>query len=342
MSSALWLRRGLALVSVAVCCAASGVARAGATPETAIVFGPEDGSFINDTTPAFVFVADRPATFSCVLDGPFDFPCSSPLELGPLADGPHALSVAAVSNGARDHSPAQRRFVVDTVPPQTAFTAGPADGATLDYNTPQFAWEGIDAVAFACELDGRPVSSCASALDEPLADGPHSFSVAAIDLAGNVDPTPALRRFTVAADFGSDPPGCRHDGNVVVETNRRDVRNGGRGTDIIFGRRGNDVLRGRGGHDCLYGGPGNDRLDGGPGNDRLSGSSGADRLTDRSGRDTFYGGSGNDRIDARDRTAAGRRQRDVVSCGSGRRDIAYVDRRDRVASDCERVRRRKR
>jgi Ca2+-binding RTX toxin-like protein len=64
-------------------------------------------------------------------------------------------------------------------------------------------------------------------------------------------------------------------------------------------------------------------LFGGIGNDVLYGGAGSDRL---------YGGPGNDTLRARDG------QRDVVDCGPGR-DIAYVDRIDRVSA-CERIVRR--
>ena len=64
----------------------------------------------------------------------------------------------------------------------------------------------------------------------------------------------------------------------------------------------------------------------------VEGGSGDDLLTGDGGRDTIRGGSGNDRINARD----GRR--DSISCGAGR-DTVIADRCDRVAKDCERVRR---
>jgi hypothetical protein len=86
------------------------------------------------------------------------------------------------------------------------------------------------------------------------------------------------------------------------------------GNDVIYGLGGNDVLRGANGNDVLFGGIGSDVLYGGTGRDRL------------------YGGPGNDTLQARDG------QRDVVDCGPGR-DIAHVDRIDRV-SGCERIVRR--
>ncbi len=76
----------------------------------------------------------------------------------------------------------------------------------------------------------------------------------------------------------------------------------------------------------LSGGAGRDALDGGAGDDKLGGGA----LVNR-----YKGGSGNDVINARNR------QRETVDCGSGRRDRAVVDRRDKVRG-CERVSRSRR
>ncbi len=153
-------------------------------------------------------------------------------------------------------------------------------------------------------------------------------------------------------------PGCPLTGHVIVGSARADNRTGTAATDIMFGLAGNDVLRGGSGRDCLYGqsgadrlhggadgdrlfgGDGSDRLRGDAGDDDLRGGAGADVLSDSAGRDAFSGGSGNDEIDARDSKPGDRRRADDVRCGAGRRDLARADRRDRVAGDCERVRRR--
>ncbi len=112
-----------------------------------------------------------------------------------------------------------------------------------------------------------------------------------------------------------------------------DRLDGGSGNDRLSGDAGADVILGGGGRDRISAGSGSDRITGGAGNDVIKGNSGADRITGGSGRDTISGGSGNDRISARD----GRRDR--ISCGHGR-DTVNADRIDRVARDCERVRRR--
>jgi len=263
----------------------------------------------------------------------------------------------------------------DATPPETTITEGPAEGSTINTDAPQFAWSSSEAPAtFSCTADGEQLSSCEEAFLTGAADGPHSFSVAATDAAGNTDPTPATRTFTIKLSGAqATQSACPLDGDQIVGTNARDTRSGTPGTDIIFGLRGNDVLRGGSGADCVFGQAGNDRvfggtgsdfvfggtgndriggdsgdddLRGGSGTDRITGSAGRDRLdggagrdhlSDFSGRDSFRGGSGNDLIEARDQF--NRRTPDDVRCGSGR-DVAVVDALDRVAADCERVRRR--
>ena len=111
-----------------------------------------------------------------------------------------------------------------------------------------------------------------------------------------------------------------------------DRLDGGTGNDRLFGSEGSDSLIGGAGNDLLDGGVGNDVLSGGPGNDLLIGGQGNDRITGGPGSDRISGGIGNDTINARDGV------RESVSCGPGR-DIAVVDRQDRV-SGCERVIRR--
>lgn len=85
----------------------------------------------------------------------------------------------------------------------------------------------------------------------------------------------------------------------------------------VFGRGGNDVL-------LTPNDYGDYKLEGGRGNDRLRGGNGVDVLE---------GGPGNDVLRSFDKN---KNIHDKVRCGSGF-DTAYVDTRDRVRSDCERV-----
>ncbi|HEU4658519.1 MAG TPA: hypothetical protein VFR97_13385 [Capillimicrobium sp.] len=112
-------------------------------------------------------------------------------------------------------------------------------------------------------------------------------------------------------------------------------------------QKGSELL-GLGGNDLLIGRNLDDRIDGGPGDDIIEGGNGDDTLVGGPGRDSIVGDStestcgvlqscetpfGNDTIKVRDGA------RDSVSCGVGR-DEVLADRADRVAPDCERVRRR--
>ena len=99
------------------------------------------------------------------------------------------------------------------------------------------------------------------------------------------------------------------------------------------GKDGNDKLNGGDGNDTLYGAGGNDALTGGKGNDRLFGGAGNDKLTGGTGKNTYDAGAGNDNVNARNRV------KETVTCGAGKRDVATVDRNDRVKG-CEKVRRR--
>ena len=91
--------------------------------------------------------------------------------------------------------------------------------------------------------------------------------------------------------------------------------------DVVYGYGGDDRIWGYRGSDRLYAGADDDRVDGGLGDDRIDGALGSDVL---------LGGPGNDTLLAKDG------YRDTLDCGPGR-DVAAVDRRDRVIRNCERV-----
>jgi Ca2+-binding RTX toxin-like protein len=83
------------------------------------------------------------------------------------------------------------------------------------------------------------------------------------------------------------------------------------------------------------GGDGNDQLSGGGGKDALDGGRGNDKLTGGAEANSYKGGSGNDSVNARNG------KRETVDCGSGKKDSASVDGRDKVKG-CERVKRARR
>ncbi len=144
-------------------------------------------------------------------------------------------------------------------------------------------------------------------------------AIRAVDEAGNVG-------WTASIDTGER--GGRVGGpcaNRVRGTEKNDRLKGTKGSDRIRGGKGNDRIKAGNGNDCIGGEQGNDRIQAGRGNDKVKGGPGKDRIS---------GGPGNDRIVVR---TGGR---DRVSCGGGK-DVVVADRRrDRVARNCERVRKR--
>lgn len=129
--------------------------------------------------------------------------------------------------------------------------------------------------------------------------------------------------------------------DVLVGGGSADDLIGGPGKDRLYGNSGRDRLVGGSARDRLVGGSAADRLEGGSGPDKLYGNGGADvlrgnagndRLVGGSGRDTFRGHSGKDVINAKGQ------RREKVNCGSGRDKVRNA-KGDRVARNCERVRR---
>ena len=102
-------------------------------------------------------------------------------------------------------APAEATVRHDDVPPDTVLTQGPPSPTAEP--TVAFAFTGVDDVTspdglrFAWRVDGRPFSEFSEARHVTLPDlvaGAHTFEVVAQDRAGNVDPTPASRTFTLS------------------------------------------------------------------------------------------------------------------------------------------------
>ena len=109
------------------------------------------------------------------------------------------IALAPLSGSSADGAPA----VTDTTPPETTINFGP-EGST-SATRPVFGYESNDPYAnFECSLDSGPFEFCGPATYESLegrkgelADGPHTFSVRAVNAAEIADPTPAVASFIV-------------------------------------------------------------------------------------------------------------------------------------------------
>jgi plastocyanin len=174
-------------------------------PETTIDSGPS-GS-VASASPGFGFSASEAgSTFQCSLDGAAFTACSSPQSYVGLPDGAHSFQVRATdAAGNADPTPAARTWTIDTAPPDTNIDAGPAGSVTSAAADFRFSASEAGAV-FKCSLDGGSFAACASPASYlGLAGGGHTFRVEAIDTAGNVDPTPAGRSWTVVG-LDTTPP----------------------------------------------------------------------------------------------------------------------------------------
>ena len=191
-------------------------------PETTIVGSPP--ATTQATTQSFDFSASESgSSFQCKLDSGAFSTCSAPKAYSGLAVGGHSFEVRATdAAGNVDATPAIRSWTVaavppppaDTTPPETTIVGSPP--ATTQATTQSFDFSASESgSSFQCKLDSGAFSTCsAPKAYSGLAVGGHSFEVRATDAAGNVDATPAIRSWTVAAV----PPPPPADETIVPAT----------------------------------------------------------------------------------------------------------------------------
>ena len=163
--------------------------------DTTITGGPS--GLTSTATPTFTFTGvGGAAGFQCRVDTAAFTACTSPHTTATLGQGPHTFEVRALSvTGAPDPTPATRSFTVDTVAPNTTITGGPM--GTVASTSAAFTFTSTEpGSTFQCSLDGAPFGACPTTYTG-LGQGPHTFQVRATDPAGNTDPTPATRTWTV-------------------------------------------------------------------------------------------------------------------------------------------------
>jgi hypothetical protein len=166
------------------------------TPPTTQVTG-RPPALTNSTTATFSFTSPDPtATFRCSLNGAQAQPCTSPVVYSGLADATRSLLIQAVDPAGNVDPTAQPIvWTVDSTPPDTML-ANPGNLVAQEVAVFSFTSTESDST-FQCAFGNAPFAACTSpdAVDVP-GSGAHSFRVRAIDAAGNVDPTPAVYRWT--------------------------------------------------------------------------------------------------------------------------------------------------
>lgn len=190
---------------------------------------PQDDGPIAVATQAFRFSSGAGTSFRCSLDDGSFLPCGDRIAgtsasewITPeLSDNSsHTVRVKAVNGSYSDPVPASYTFWVDRTSPDTALLANgesPNEKQLSEQSAARFFFESVgeghylNQVRFKCSLDAAAPVDCQSGhrVDE-LAPGSHSFRVWAIDAAGNQDPTPATRNWSVLAP-DDDGDGFRAD-----------------------------------------------------------------------------------------------------------------------------------
>ena len=164
-------------------------------PDTTITVAPTSPS---TASVSFTFTSTQVgSTFECELDGGGFAACTSPKPYTGLASGSHTFRVRATDPaGNADATPAAHTWTVDALAPNTTITANPS--ALSSSSSAAFSFTSTEAGTFECRLDAGAFAACTSPRSyTALTDGSHAFSVRAIDVAGNVDATPASYPWTV-------------------------------------------------------------------------------------------------------------------------------------------------
>jgi hypothetical protein len=154
------------------------------------------GSPTNSQSARFAFSASEPSSFVCQLDGSGFGPCASPLSYHGLGDGAHTFTVRPTDALGNVGATASYTWQVDATAPETTLAARPASRTTATAAT--FTFSANEPSGFECKLDTAAFAPCSSPKTHTgLTQAAHSFEVRAVDATGNVDPTPAIHRWTV-------------------------------------------------------------------------------------------------------------------------------------------------
>jgi hypothetical protein len=161
--------------------------------------GGDEGT-MTEPTATITFEAEPGTETTCAVDDAEDVPCTSPWTTPALSNRTHVVHVRA-TDAAGNVGATDRVVRMEVVAPDTTIVAGPIDNEITAERRPAFTFTASrPAAKFRCAIDDGAAVDCGPtwAPADDLTTGLHTVRVAAVDAAGNVDPTPAERRFTVA------------------------------------------------------------------------------------------------------------------------------------------------
>lgn len=164
------------------------------TTAPTLAISSKPNSFINTTTASVVFSATAGtgttiSSYQCSLDGATFATCTSPRNLTSLSAGAHSLQIKALDSAGNASAIQTASWTVDLSAPTVSFSSTPASLSNL--TSANFIFTGADTggsgvSGYQCSLDGAAFAACTSPQNfSSLASAAHSFSVKAIDGAGN-------------------------------------------------------------------------------------------------------------------------------------------------------------
>ncbi|HEV3478132.1 MAG TPA: hypothetical protein VG144_01635, partial [Gaiellaceae bacterium] len=177
----------------------------GTAPTVTITQKPLNPS--NSRSASFAFTVSEPASTVCKLDNAAAAPCSSPVERTGLADGVHTFTVTA-TDAVGNTGQASYTWTVDATAPVATILQKPLDPSNS--NAASFGFIVSESAATVCKLDSAAFVACSSPVPyNNLGDGRHTFTLRAIDAAGNTGETSYSWRIETrppTAAIGSGPP----------------------------------------------------------------------------------------------------------------------------------------
>ena len=162
---------------------------ADADPFTVVADAADLGSGVDDVE----FFLCTAGGVACTTSSSLGTDVAGPYEAAwslPGADGVYHLKATARDLAGRSASSVVE-VTVDRTTPDTTLVTTPGDPSRD--STPDFTFSSSEAGStFECSVDGGAWTACTTPhTTAPLADGPRTFDVRAIDAAGNIDATPS-------------------------------------------------------------------------------------------------------------------------------------------------------
>jgi gliding motility-associated-like protein len=182
-------------------------------PGAPIVLAPEEDALLNKNKPTISGTAETGAIIK-VFEGSTQIGVATAAANGSwsfvvgtaLTDGDHKLTAKATdAAGNISASSAIRSFTIDTKTPETTIVSGPP--ATTSSKAAEFNFTSNESgVTYEASLDGAAFAIVSNPVTfNNLQDGLHTFSVRAIDAAGNIDASPAAHTWTIDATPPAPP-----------------------------------------------------------------------------------------------------------------------------------------